>query len=73
MNKLFAALALIGLLASTGEAATAANHHVKAKLARSATGVVRVRNAQDSCVAPTGSSISGSYQFDEALSPPAGH
>jgi hypothetical protein len=73
MNKSFADLVLIGLLSSTSRVPRAANHHVKGKLAHSATGIVSVRNAQDCCVAPADSSISGAYQLDEALSPPAGH
>jgi hypothetical protein len=73
MSKLLAPLALVGLLASTSEAVWAANHHVKAKRAHSVTDAVRVRNAQDYYVAPADSSISGAYQYDEALSPPAGH
>jgi hypothetical protein len=73
MNKLLATVALIGLMASTSQAAWAASHHVKAKLAHSVTTTQRVRNARDSYVAPADGWTSGAFQYDEALSPPAGH
>jgi hypothetical protein len=73
MNKLLATLAVIGLMASTSQAAWAANHHAKAKLAHSVTTTERVRNAQDYYVAPADSWTGGAFQYDEALSPPAGH
>jgi hypothetical protein len=74
MNKLLATLALIGLMASTSQAAWAANHHAKAKLAHSVTTTERARNAQDYYVAPADNSwTSRAFQYDEALSPPAGH
>jgi hypothetical protein len=73
MNKLLATVALIGLMASTSQAAWAASHHAKAKLAHSVTTTQRVRNAQDYYVAPADGWTSGAFQYDEALSPPAGH
>ena len=73
MNKLLATLAVIGLMASTSQATWAANHHTKAKGAHLAITTERVRNAQDYYVAPANGWTSGAFQYDEALSPPAGH
>jgi hypothetical protein len=72
MNKLLATVVLIGLMASTSQAAWA-SHRAKAKLAHSATTTERVRNTQDNYVAPADGWTSGAFQYDEALSPPAGH
>ena len=72
MNKLLATVAVIGLMASTTQAAWAASHHANAKLARSVT-TERVRSAQDYYVAPADGWTGGAFQYDEALSPPAGH
>ena len=73
MNKLLATVALIGLMASTSQAAWAASHRAKAKLAHSVTMTERVRNTLDNYVAPADGWPSGAFQYDEALSPPAGH
>jgi hypothetical protein len=73
MSKLLATLALIGLMASTSQAAWAVNRHAKATLAHSVTTTERVRNALDYYVGPTDSRTNGAFQYDEALSPPAGH
>jgi hypothetical protein len=63
MNKAIVTLALVGLMAFTGQAASAGTRH-QGKIMRE-----RIRNAHAS-VLPTGNQT---FLYDEALSPPAGH
>ena len=66
MNKAVVTLALLGLMAFTGQAASAGTRH-QGKITRE-----RIRNSHAS-VLPTENQTNQTFLYDEALSPPAGH
>ena len=72
MKKAFVTLALVGLMVFTGQAASAGTRH-HGKIMRPLTTMSeRIRNAHAS-VLPTENRTNQTFQYDEALSPPAGH
>lgn len=72
MNKAFVTLALVGLMVLTGQAASAGTRH-QGKVVRPLTTMSeRIRNAH-AFVLPTEDRTNQTFQYDEALSPPAGH
>jgi hypothetical protein len=72
MKTTFAALALAAVVALTTQASFAGSHHTKMRAAHQTTMNERIRNAH-AYVLPNENWTNGAYQYDEALSPPAGH
>jgi hypothetical protein len=72
MKKAFVTLALVGFMVFTGQAASAGARR-QGKIMRPFTTMSeRIRNAHAS-VLPTENRTNQTFQYDEALSPPAGH
>jgi hypothetical protein len=72
MKTTFSALALAAVVALTTQASFAGSHHTKMKAAPQTTMNERIRNAH-AYVLPNENWTNGAFQYDEALSPPAGH
>jgi hypothetical protein len=72
MKTTFSALALAAVVALTIQPSFAGSHHAKMKASPRTTMNERIRNAH-AYVLPNENWTNGAFQYDEALSPPAGH
>ena len=72
MKTTFSALALVAVVALTTQASFAGSRHTKMKVAPQTMMNERIRNAH-AYVLPSENWTNGAFQYDEALSPPAGH
>jgi hypothetical protein len=73
MSKVLAVLALAALVAFAGQAASATTRRVRGPLTRSSSIISeRIRGASASIMRKD-NSTNQVFQYDEALSPPAGH
>jgi hypothetical protein len=73
MSKASAILILVATISLAGQAASATTRHNRGPLIRSpSTTSERIRGASAS-IMPKDNSTNQTFQYDEALSPPAGH
>jgi hypothetical protein len=73
MNKASAILVVAATIAFAGQSASATTRHTRGPLIRSpSTTSERIRGATAS-IMPKDNSTNQVFQYDEALSPPAGH